>query len=98
MEIPIFNSVVWFYRGNLQDFHDLISKEGFEISTEQDNADGLSFDFDGDQLIWIETNAPRSVVVHECLHAVLNICDSRGIGRDNDEVLCYMLEYLIKSL
>lgn len=98
LEIPIFNSRIIFYRGELTDFQKLLLNEGFDISTEQENADGLSFDFEGTQLIWVSQNAPKYVVIHECLHAVLNICASRGISRDDDEVLCYMLEYLVKNL
>ena len=65
---------------------------------ERATANGLSFNFDGEQLIWVHTNAPSAVKIHELLHAVLNICDFRGIDRKDDEVLCYMLEYLVKSL
>ena len=98
VEILIFNSKILFYRGEFNDFQNLVAKEGFDISFEEDNSDGLSFDFEGYQLIWVAQNAPKHVVIHECLHAVLNICTSRGIDRNDDEVLCYMLEYLVKNL
>ena len=100
VEIPVFNSVVYFYRGSYDDFIKVAKDNNFNIDFENTSstADGLSFDFDGEQLIWIDTNAPNAVKIHELLHAVLNICDSRRINRKDDEVLCYMLEYLVKSL
>lgn len=99
LEIPLFNCIVYYYRGELTDFIDLFKKEGFDVSEEDTiGADGLAFNFSSTQAIWVETNAPKHVVAHECLHAVLNICDSRGIDRNDDEVLCYMLEYLMKNL
>lgn len=99
LEIPIFNSVVYFYRGKLEDFRDLLLKEKLpEISLNQDNADGLSFDFGCYQAVWVDQNASAATKVHELLHAVLNICDNHGIDRDDDEVLCYLLEYLVKNL
>ena len=94
----MFNSVVYFYRGELSDFHNLLLKKGFDISTEQESADGLCFDFGSIQAVWIETSASTAVKAHELLHVVLNICDNQGIDRNDDEVLCYMLEYLLKSL
>lgn len=100
VEIPVFNSVVYFYRGNYQDFIKITKENKFDIDFDNTSstADGLSFDFEGVQLIWIDTNASQAVKVHEILHAVLNICSSRGIDREDDEVLCYLLEYLVKSL
>lgn len=100
VEIPLFNSVVYFYRGEYDDFIKIAKDNNFIIDFENTSstADGLSFNFDGEQLIWVHTNAPSAVKIHELLHAVLNICDSRGIDRKDDEVLCYMLEYLVKSL
>lgn len=100
VEIPLFNSVVYFYRGDYDDFIKIAKDNNFTIDFENTSstADGLSFNFDGEQLIWVHTNAPSAVKIHELLHAVLNICDSRGINRKDDEVLCYMLEYLVKSL
>lgn len=100
VEIPLFNSVVYFYRGDYDDFIKIAKDNNFNIDFENtsSSADGLSFNFDGEQLIWVRTNAPSAVKIHELLHAVLNICDSRGIDRKDDEVLCYMLEYLVKSL
>ena len=100
VEIPVFNSIVYFYRGNYDDFIKVTKDNNFNIDFENTSsaADGLSFDFEGVQLIWVDTNASNAVKIHELLHAVLNICDSRGINRKDDEVLCYMLEYLVKSL
>lgn len=81
------------------DFVKLAEKNGFKIDWQEvNNIDGLSFDFDSTQLVWVDTNASNAVKIHELLHAVLNICSSRGIDREDDEVLCYMLEYLVKSL
>lgn len=95
----MFNSQVLFYRGEFEDFKELLRKEGFgETLTEQFLADGLTFDFDLTQAIWINSNASNSVKIHELLHAVLNICSVVGIDRNDDEVLCYMLEYLYKSI
>ena len=51
VEIPLFNSVVYFYRGKLSDFHDLLLKVGLDISTEQEGADGLCFDFGSVQAV-----------------------------------------------
>lgn len=100
VEIPLFNSVVYFYRGDYDDFIKIAKDNNFTIDFENTSstADGLSFNFEGEQLIWVNTNASSAVKIHELLHAVLNICDSRGIDRKDDEVLCYMLEYLVKSL
>ena len=100
VEIPLFNSVVYFYRGDYDDFIKITKENKFNIDFDNTSstADGISFDFEGVQLIWVDTNTSQAVKVHEILHAVLNICDSRGIDRKDDEVLCYMLEYLVKSL
>ena len=46
VEILIFNSKILFYRGEFNDFQNLVAKEGFDISFEEDNSDGLSFDFE----------------------------------------------------
>lgn len=100
VEIPVFNSVVYFYRGDYQDFIKIAKENKFNIDFENTSStsDGLSVDFEGVQLIWVHPNASNAVKIHELLHAVLNICSSRGIDREDDEVLCYMLEYLVKSL
>jgi len=99
VEIPLFNSAVYFYRGTYNDFIKLAEENGFKTEWQNvEDADGLSFDFGSNQLIWVDTNASNAVKIHEFLHAVLNICSSRGIDREDDEVLCYMLEYLVKSL
>ncbi len=41
-----------------------------------------------------------SSLAHECLHVATFICDSLGlpISYDNDEVLAYITQYLIKEL
>lgn len=93
----MFKTKVYFYRGKFSDFESLLSDEGY-VAEYQEGSDGLCFDFNGIQAIWISQEASTSVKVHECLHAVLNICSDYDLNRNDDELLCYMLEYLFTSL
>lgn len=98
LEIPMFKSKIYYYKGKFSDFEKLLNIEGYSIDPHVGDAEGLCFDFDGVQAIWISSEASIPVKVHECLHAVLNICTNYGFNKEDDELLCYMLEYLIKSL
>lgn len=90
---------VYFYKGKFSDFQNLMESEGYSTESLEDSGiDGLCFDFGGIQAIWISQNASSEVKAHECLHAVLNICSNRGLDRNDDELLCYMLEHLFVSL
>lgn len=94
----MFKSKIYYYKGKFSDFESLLGIEGYSIESNVENADGLCYDLEGVQAIWLAPEASISVKVHECLHAVLNICANYGFSRSDDELLCYMLEYLIKSL
>jgi hypothetical protein len=53
-------------------------------------------DRDNESYIFTSPKERISVIVHECLHAVHHMLNSRGVFMDDDEVFAYHLEYLVK--
>ena len=98
LKVEIFNSDIWFYRGKYKDFLELLDKENKTISGDYEDCDGLTFNYGSLQVIWVDQQASLAIKMHEYLHAVLNICDEHGLDRNDDELLCYLLEFLVKSL
>ena len=98
LKVETFNSDVWFYRGKYEDFLELLEKEKKTVTGSYEDCDGLTFNFGSLQVIWVDQHASLAVKMHEYLHAILNICDEHGLDRNDDELLCYMLEFLVKSL
>ena len=54
-----------------------------------------SFGLDGDVAIWSPSKLAPETLVHELLHAALMLMRSRNC--EDEEALCYTLEYLYKE-
>jgi len=67
------------------------------LGTIEPDLSGLSFDVDGDMYVWINSlDVNVYVIMHELLHTVYAICNKVGIDITDQEVICYLQEYLFE--
>lgn len=54
----------------------------------------------GSSLIWANPGASVSDLIHEIVHAAINLLRDRGIplGQDSEEVYAYLIEFLFTGL
>jgi len=105
---PIHNQRYWFIKcKNGKQFTDILTKiiPGYtdlvEVSDDEELTGGECVDLviDGRLVVVLWCN-PVDVnsLFHEILHAVLFSAKSRGISRDDDEPLCYMVGFLVGEI
>ena len=105
---PIHHQRYWFVRcKKSEEFNNILLqiipdyREKVEIVDEEEKNGGECVDIviDGKLVIvfWCDL-LDIDAVIHECLHAILFSVKSRGISKDDDESLCYMLGYLVTEL
>lgn len=62
-----------------------------------DSNDGGCYDLDHNSLIVMpDSDNDVSVLVHECLHAALNLM--RSVGACDDETLCYLTQWAFNQI
>lgn len=96
-EVPIFNQKFKIIIGKNQDVKSLFEQEDV-ILEDFDNADAACFGIDNLIYLWFEPNPTFSVVVHESAHAVFALIRSRGLDIKDEEVFCYLHEFIVDSI
>lgn len=98
IEIPIFKVNVILLDGEIEDAIAYIEADTNQKLDAKDleDADALTFFHRGFAYVCWEKNIRYETLAHEALHVVLDACKWLGINND-DEVLCYLLEYILQE-
>ena len=95
--VPIFNQniiVLIGYRADIETWF-----EDKNVFTElSPNADAACLGFDGELYIWLTPKPQLSTVIHEVAHSVFNIIKTRGLDMEDEEVFCYLQEFIIEQI
>ena len=105
---PIHNQRYWFVRCKTgREFSKILTEviPGYTDLVEDSESDELAggecvdLVIDGRMIVvfWCDPT-DINALVHESLHAILFSVKSRGISRDDDESLCYMLGFLVEEV
>jgi hypothetical protein len=104
---PIHNQRYWFVKCKSgQEFSKILNqiipnyKDLVEDSDDSEEAGGECLDLvlDGRLIVVLWSSLDLNTLTHECLHAILFSVKSRGISKDDDEALCYMLGFLVGEI
>lgn len=106
IHVPVWKSNLFLYVGPIDRFYEHLEKDCMWPEDEvnrmrakhKEDATYLtasSFGLDGDVAIWSPTKLAPETLVHELLHAALMLMRSRNC--EDEEALCYTLEYLYKE-
>jgi hypothetical protein len=96
-EIPIFNQKFKIIIGNNKNVKSWFEQRDIVLE-DFDSADAACFGIDNLIYIWFEPNPTISVISHESAHAVFALMRSRGLDIKDEEVFCYLLEFIIDSI
>lgn len=99
IKIPIYDAEINVCTGDYDEYCDYIS-ERYDVSRTnvccyanmaQTNNFGLV------QWCWFEDNIKMPIIVHEFSHAIFGIMKDIGIDISDEEVFCYMIEYVLNE-
>lgn len=100
INIPIYDSQVNVYIGNILDNLKKINSK-FNINVEvSENIEGMAINLESNQgtlhMLLIEKDCRLNTLVHECLHVAWDILDDKGVmcSVDNQEPLAYLTDYI----
>ena len=95
--VPIFNQNITILVGSRADIENWF--ENNEIFTQlSPHADAACLGFDGELYIWFNNKPQLSTVIHEVAHSVFNIIKTRGLDMEDEEVFCYLQEFIIEQI
>lgn len=95
--LPIFNQKIKILIGCKTALETKLDKEDLVLEN-LDTADACCFSLDEIMYIWFETNPKISIVAHEAAHATFAIMSSYGLDIKDQEVFCYILEFLVDNI
>lgn len=96
-ETPIFNQKFKIIIGNNREVKSWFEQEDVVLE-DFDNADAACFGIDNLIYLWFEPNPTISIIAHESAHAVFALMRSRGLDIKDEEVFCYLLEFIIDNV
>ena len=103
--VPIWNANLYVYvGGEFSKFQEWACKNTpfpkdriYEMSRHV-NSNATTYGWYGDAIIYSMTTIRKSVLVHELLHFTLQLLRHRDVDESDDEVRCYLLEWLYKEV
>lgn len=99
VKIPIYNQTIWFIAGNPYDVQDYLSDVyvgDFTFDPRSTNA--ICLHQGTTSWIWISDDCKKvSILIHELLHAVLDLAEDIGLNVKDQEAVCYLLEFLVEE-
>ena len=101
INVPIFNHALTLMTGRLEEVLKYLSGihhkdlNGIRSMT---NALALCILVNNEIYIWWEKDVQIPALGHEVCHAVFAIMDSRGIHVDDQEVFCYLWQYIMEQI
>lgn len=97
--MPVFKNYVYIILGDAYEISDYLSNvKGLNVTIDPNTTDGYCIYQDSmGAFIWFQSDVSIEVLVHELSHAVFDIMENLGIDVKDQEVFCYMLEYLISE-
>lgn len=95
--VPIFNQKIVIITGNWRDVKSWFNRNNVSFECNS-NADGACFGIDDKIYIWFEPNPTINIVVHEIAHSVFAIMESRGLDIEDEELFCYLQEFIIDNV
>ena len=95
--IPIFNQKIKVLIGKRSSIEKLFSENDIVLDN-LNNADAACFGIDNYLYLWFESNPNLSVMCHEVGHCVYAIIKSRGLDIEDEELFCYLQEFIIDNI
>lgn len=100
IHLDLYKSTILLFRGSIDDFIELTKQTEYcnRIIPPEPDDEAATWDFGCTQIIYLSEDTEQGTIVHECLHVVFNLCRYLGIDKNDEEALCYMLEYIVDSM
>lgn len=103
--VPIWSANLYVYvGGEFSKFQDWACKntsfpsDRVYTMRQSNGADATTYGRFGDAIIYSATPMERATLVHELLHFTLQLLRHRDVDESDDEVRCYLLEWLYKEV
>lgn len=98
--VPIYSSWIWVVSDKEECMRLSGTKLGVRLTEEDFYAEGMVIYGNDCNVIWLPQNAAVHTVVHECMHAVLNMCRVKGIQPDvnNQEPIAYLMGWITQAV
>lgn len=102
IKVPIFNNAVTFIEGDIDHvlsyLGNLHGSDVERLPIEWYNSLGICFKLEGNIYIWLRDDAELGALVHECGHAAFSIMRMAGADISDEEVFCYLQQYLFENI
>ncbi len=96
-KVPIFNQKIKILCGTRNALEYKFSKDDIKLDN-IDIADGGCFGLNEYIYIWFEKNPTIPIIVHESGHCVYAIMKTYGLNIEDEELFCYLQEFIIYNI
>ena len=95
--VPIFNQNINIIIGKHNKVKSWLRSQDVKLN-DFDSADAACFGVCDSIYLWFEPNPTIDIVAHEVAHSVFAIMKSRGLDIEDEELFCYLQEFIINNV
>lgn len=95
--VPIFNQEIKIIVASNKNLQTFLDNKNVAFDKIED-ADAACFSMDQYLCIWFEPNTKIDIIVHESAHATFTLMRSRGVNIEDEEMFCYLQEFIINRI